>query len=199
MCGVIGYKPGPETDWKEQHDAFARLMRESKIRGMHAYGLATPTVLLRSHDVDEVIDAFDGAEPTIAHCRYSTSGDWQKPENNQPIVVGGLRLAFNGVIDMGTREEMIARWDVPLDSDNDGEIFLRRILAGQSDRAFVSSIDGSFAGVWLRGSRLEYGRNERRPLWTCTHHGAFWLASTRDVFARASFDLSDAEEVRPWT
>lgn len=202
MCGLIGYEPtGQEIDWKEQRDAFARLARESRIRGMHSYGIATPTMVLKSHDLDEVIDAFDASEPTIFHARYSTSGDWRNHENNQPIIIDAterscrLALAFNGVIDMGTRAEMSERWDVRLETDNDGEIFLRRLLLGQSIASFVGGIAGSFAGVWLEGDVLQCARNARRPLWKCEWPDVKWLASTKDVFVRAGFAAENLREI----
>lgn len=202
MCGVIGYVPpdGPMPDTGELFHMFWRLFSESRIRGMHAYGIASPGFVFRSHDFDEVWKHFDPTKPTIAHCRYSTSGDWRRPENNQPIVVGNLALAFNGVIHMGTREEFERDFDVKCETDNDGEILLRKLnhRLDRDHRArvaadFIATITGSFAGVWLDGDKLYAGRNERRPLWTATLGGTTWYASTRDIFLRAGF--SNAETV----
>jgi glutamine phosphoribosylpyrophosphate amidotransferase len=125
--------------------------------------------------------------PTIAHARYSTSGDWRTPANNQPLVVAEMALAFNGVISMGTKPEFEADFGVTCASDNDGEVFLRRLEGGEPADAFIRRINGSFAGVWLRDGRLYAGRNARRPLWRCYAHGAWWYASTADIFRRAGF------------
>jgi glutamine phosphoribosylpyrophosphate amidotransferase len=151
MCGVIAYFPHDASDGFDFDYArliFTRVMQESKVRGLHSFGLAhvetypVPTEysphqrtgsvsVIRAHSLELVTDAFQPAWPTIAHCRYSTSGDWHVLDNCQPIVVGDLALAFNGVIHMGTKEEYEAAFGVRCVSDNDGEVFLRRLIAGQ--------------------------------------------------------------------
>ncbi len=204
MCGVIGYRPLEDHNQAGAADAFARLLTESRIRGMHCYGLARPGFVLRSTNLVEVCESFDSRFPTIAHARYSTSGDWQVMSNNQPIVVGNHALAFNGVIDMGAKEEFEARWGVKCVSDNDGEIFLQLLhyYNPASDTEvddfaenFLKKLSGSFAGCWLIGDTLWAGRNERRPLWRNRHLGGLWYASTRDIFIRAEFPDHNLEEV----
>ena len=203
MCGVIGYVPpseGPMPDTGELFHMFWRLLSESRIRGMHAYGIARPGFVFRSLDFDEVWKHFDPRFPTIAHCRYSTSGDWRKLENNQPIVVGQLALAFNGVIHMGTKEELERDFGVDLETDNDGEAFLRRIIedgdtSAETFHHYIMRMDGSFAGVWLQGDKLYAGRNERRPLWASKWGGTTWYASTENIFHRAGFDRYACTEV----
>lgn len=202
MCGVIGYVPseGPMPDAGELFHTFWRLFSESRVRGMHAYGIARPGFVFRSHDFDEVWKHFDPRFPTIAHCRYSTSGDWQTMNNNQPIVVGDLALAFNGVIHMGTKEELERDFGIDLVTDNDGEAFLRRIVddgdtSAETFHHFIVRMDGSFAGVWLDGDKLYAGRNERRPLWSSVVSGAVWYASTKDIFTRAGFAPCQVSEM----
>lgn len=178
MCGVIGYLPGDPSQLDEdvQETMFERLMLESRVRGTHAFGIYTRCsgdfFCARSHILDEVIKHFCPSHPAIAHCRYSTSGDWQNLDNCQPIVVespdGVTRaLAFNGIVHMGTREEFEAAFGVRCDSDNDGEVFLRMLenyglvpCAGGTEvmepreaiaaTDIVQALSGSFAGVWLR-------------------------------------------------
>lgn len=147
---------------------------------------------------------FDPMFPTIAHARYSTSGDWHNAKNNQPLIIkvdgDSLSLAFNGVIHMGTKTEFEAEYDVKCDSENDGEVFLRKIEKGltgrhssrshmivETARTFIENITGSFAGVWLDGHDLYAGRNSRRPLWVAEEFGGRWYASTADIFKRAGF------------
>jgi asparagine synthetase B (glutamine-hydrolysing) len=187
MCGIIGYRP--LTDDPDQKGAFASLFKESAIRGLHAFGIGTSESVKRSHNTQDIIDAFNPDLTTVAHARYCTSGDWHTLENNQPIVVDDIILAFNGVIHMGSKEEFEKAFNVKCDSDNDGEVFLRRMIGGETAEAFLSRISGSFAGVWLRNGKLWAGRNARRPLWKCQSYGALWYGSTRDVFLRAGFPL----------
>lgn len=204
VCGLIGYMPGDAQvaglELQEQRDAFARLARELRLRGTHAYGIATQTMDYKSHDLESVIEEFSAAEPAIFHARYSTSGDWRDHANNQPIVVEAtgrrIALALNGVIDMGTRAEMSERWGVELECDNDAEIMVRRMLAGQRAEDFARSVTGSVAAVWIEDQDVRAVRNSRRPLWICReHHGASWVASTLDAFRRAGFDPAGCEEL----
>ena len=205
MCAVIGYSPPQLGDVNALCDAFKRLMLEARIRGTHAFGITTldaTTGLVftrRSHDVEEIIAEFNPNYPCVAHARYSTSGDWTDHRNNQPITVGQFSLAFNGVIDMGTKQEFEQRWEVECESDNDGEIFIRKVWAGVPPTRFVSEMTGSFAGVWLQvyADKVDLWalRNERRPLWSSDHLGATWFASTQDMLKRAGF--SDEIELAP--
>ena len=185
MCGVIGYKPLKPNDL--QAFMFKRLFDESRIRGHHAYGLANPSATFKSFDWEEVVEQFDPSQPTIGHTRYCQSGDWKVMENNQPLVVGNLKLAMNGVLHMGTKEEFEKAFDVHCLVDNDSEIFLQKISTGVKPRDFITSITGSFSATWLEGDRLWAGRNARRPLWRCKAFDAWWYASTRDIFIRAAF------------
>lgn len=201
MCGVIAYFPRDTCDGFDFGDArlmFTRVMRESKIRGLHAFGIASEHILLRSHDLEQVIDAFQPASPTIAHCRYSTSGDWQNLDNCQPIAVDDYALVFNGVIHMGTKQEFEREFEVSCESENDGEIFLRRVVAGQDPAEFIRDMRGSFAGAWLHGAQLWIGRNERRPLWRVDSGDAVWIASTSDILRRAGLPPGEQVQSGVW-
>jgi glutamine phosphoribosylpyrophosphate amidotransferase len=218
MCGVIGYWPGPDCDLDLQGTMFERLMLESRVRGTHAFGICRDLEdrfdVLRSHSLPEILNHFDPAATTIAHARFSTSGDWQTLSNNQPIVAGGRALAFNGVIHMGTRAELETKYGVRLETENDGEVFLRLLesyglIPTGSDQGtgamesaeivaaldIVNSLEGSFAGVWLRDGQLYAARNSRRPLWSGLYYGAIWFASTADIMMRAGFELDYIDEI----
>lgn len=189
MCGVVGYVPiDPEPCARS---AFGRLFEQSTIRGLHAYGLASSSSrgprITRAHQATAIIEAFDPLRPSVAHARYSTSGDWHDHKNNQPIQVRSRALVFNGVIHMGTKAEFEAAFDVRCLSENDGEVFLRRLERGDDAVEFARSLAGSFAGLWLDGLRLRALRNHRRPLWRCDAYGCRWYASTADIFRRAGF------------
>jgi glutamine phosphoribosylpyrophosphate amidotransferase len=202
MCGIVGYWPvSPSV---ETAAAFARLFRESTIRGLHAFGIAQPSAdgalaVTRAFHQGEVIARFDPERPAIAHARYSTSGDWHVSDNNQPVVAAGMALAMNGVISMATKGEFEAAFGVDCEHDNDAEIFLRRLEAGQAAESFLTEMVGSFAGVWLRAGQLYAGRNARRPLWACEAYGARWRVSTRDILRRAGFPVDLAQELGPGT
>jgi glutamine phosphoribosylpyrophosphate amidotransferase len=220
MCGVIGYRPRGGSGNPKAAAAFARLMGESQVRGMHAYGLYQPGVLMgeeevknyyvRSLRLEDVTKFFDPDWTAVAHCRYSTSGDWKKLENNQPLIVRDRGLVFNGVIHMGTKEEFEKAFGVHCDTDNDGEVFLRLIEQMEARHApvvfprealpgvytdIINTLEGSFAGCWVVDGSLYAGRNARRPLWRNFHLDATWYASTRDIFRRAGFPEPEAVEV----
>ena len=185
MCGVIGYKP--ITPQGDSMALFRRLFDESRIRGHHAYGMADSYRTSKSFQWEEAISWFNPHLPTIGHTRYCQSGDWQVMDNNQPLVVGNMKLAMNGVIHMGTKEEFEQAYDVQCKVDNDSEIFLQKLAQGRDAAEFIAAIPGSFAAVWLVGDRLFAGRNARRPLWVTQEYGAKWVASTGDIFKRAGF------------
>lgn len=166
MCGIVGY--WPITPSSEAAPAFARLFEESSVRGLHAFGLVTlqrdRLKVWRSFEHHDIVGRFNHTFPMLAHARYSTSGDWRTLDNNQPLVVNKTALAFNGVLHMGTKSEFEAAFDVRCTSDNDGEVFLRRLVAGEMAEAFLRRTSGSFAGVWFQDGRLLAGRNDLAPL-----------------------------------
>jgi len=202
MCGIVGFIPRAHVDVVESRCAFDRLFRESTVRGLHAFGIASLSnrglSVQRFFDPGGPAKAFDPTVPTIAHARYSTSGDWRDEGNNQPIVVGRSALVFNGVISMGLKSEFEESFGVRCDSDNDGEVFLRRLDAGDSASRFLIDLRGSFSGLWIRDGLVMAATNGHRPLWRCEESGGVWYASTRDIFRRASF-AAEPEPVTPLT
>lgn len=190
MCSVIGYSPLEPT--ADAVPAFERLWQQSILRGTHAFGIAWAErgfiAAARSHLFQDIPLQFDPTKPTIAHTRYAQSGDWRVMKNNQPLVVGNMALAMNGVLHMGTKEEFEAAFGVTCEADNDSEIFLRCLEKGERAADFITRISGSFAAVWLRDGKLYAGRNARRPLYYATGYGGVWYASTADIFLRAGFE-----------
>lgn len=193
MCGIIGYlseNPAPE-DLKLLKNIF----KESKIRGLHAFGFTSrgalehPANTFKSLAIEEILTGLDICWPfhsMIGHTRYSTSGDWKEASSNQPIEHGGVHLAFNGVISGGTQEENKARFGLnELSTDNDGEIFLRYYAEKRDLNELARSSKMSFAGLLLDGWNLIPFRNSRRPLWRAQVGGSFFWASTADIFQRA--------------
>lgn len=197
MCGILGYRSDAPTT--EHLELLRRLAFESSVRGLHAFGWgwswsrespAIQTFLHRDEWIAHLDRLFAGHPPTrlIGHCRYSTSGDWQSPTNNQPLYQDGVALAFNGTIDMGTKAEMECRHHTSLATENDGELALQQLREGGAAQLlrWLPAL-ATFAGVWLDQQGLWALRNEQRPLWQATRHdrSAVVLASTQDILTRA--------------
>ena len=115
MCGVIGYK-WDGTEPKSMRRFIEHLLVRSQMRGRHATGIAWAEnghlyATKDSVPADEFILTpewnqlmTDPPASAILHTRYSTSGDWHDNNNNQPLIVGGLAIAHNGLVSMATKE-----------------------------------------------------------------------------------------------
>lgn len=201
MCGVVAYFG------QRSHQArtdFVRLARESKVRGLHAFGAAwyegDKLKFAKSLNLEGLLVEIPTELPErfIFHNRYSTSGDFRNMVCNQPLLRSDAALVFNGTLDMGTKAEMEARHGVCLVSDNDGELALIKALEGtQAFSDFVKGSRGSFAGAVLSEGRLWVMRNTRRPLWHVNRGTGQFFASTKDIIKRAlgcdasSFPMND--------
>jgi glutamine phosphoribosylpyrophosphate amidotransferase len=200
MCAVIGYCG---LGGAVAAEALSRLFHQSKIRGLHAFGLAYDAdgaILCRKFNNLQMAQAelrgvalrFEDKQlKLIAHCRYSTSGDWREAANNQPIAIDDVALAFNGVIHMGTRQEWGRKYNFNPVTDNDGEVFVRKVLDQADWQGWVRDGEFSFAGVMLYDGALIALRNKHRPL----YRAGDYIASTADIFKRAG--MGGAEPVTP--
>lgn len=193
MCGVVC---GSNVS---QPEAVVRLFEQSRIRGLHAFGYAYVKdgrlLLRRFLDYSEFVRSFKHEAPSkfIAHLRYSTSGDWQVESNNQPIIRNGIAIAFNGVLDMRTKSEIEAAYQIQMNTDNDAEIALH--IANQSGLSatadhelidFINDKQRTFAGAFLtETNRLFILRNARRPLAVGHLDGQTFVASTADILRRS--------------
>lgn len=210
MCGVIGYWSAVPT--AADRTTVRRLFLESKIRGLHAFGFATLNNLAaRTLDLPNLLKILRQADylGLIGHTRYSTSGDWRVEANNQPIVLDGMSLCFNGVISMKLKAEYEQEYGRLYQTENDGEIFMRHVLDGGDPVAFTQQMTGSFAGCYIRQGEVFALRNDRRPLWYAVRGDAVFVGSTRDILSRAGlaegtelpahveYRLSDLIAVRP--
>jgi glutamine phosphoribosylpyrophosphate amidotransferase len=207
MCGVIGFhSPAP----REIHmKKFMDLFEQSTIRGLHAAGFSywRPganegiTTYKAFKWVDAMTKLFElRADPPsimIGHTRYSTSGDWKRHDNNQPIHLRGASMVFNGVISQATRAEYEREYKKQFFTENDGEIFLRKVTDGEDWHGFVRDARFSFAGLHIFGGTLYAVRNRQRPLWRADFEGGTFFASTADIFARAGFE--NPQELYPGT
>lgn len=195
MCAIAAYSSPKRAHWA----AFIRVLRESRVRGLHAFGFAWRNAVgnvRAAHflSFEEMLAQLELVAPwqCIVHCRYSTSGDYRVLANNQPILRANAALAFNGVVDMGTKAEMEARWGVTLQTENDGEILLAK--NAEDPFAMVPTLRGSFAGVLLSQGGVSAIRNARRPAYIARlgegDGAATLVASTRDIFRRAGIETA---------
>jgi glutamine phosphoribosylpyrophosphate amidotransferase len=179
MCGVIGYI-GKSID----KNLVERLVFESEIRGIHHTGRVTAEVLEPKK--------LRGYGNGIIHTRYCTSG-----KTNQPLKVKGNVLAFNGVIDMGTKKEMEKRWGIKMTTDNDGEILLQTCKTPETLLLFIKNRQCSFAGVMVMDGRFVALRNKFRPLWMHKDKkNNVYIASTKDIFIRSGVK-TNLKELEP--
>jgi glutamine phosphoribosylpyrophosphate amidotransferase len=197
MCGVVGY--ASECVKSGVLDILTNIFWQSKVRGLHATGYSywdgnNPvtnkfrTFVELRMSLSALWPSFVGAPlRLIGHTRYSTSGDWHNPHNNQPLAIEDMALVFNGCIHMGTRLEYGAVYGEQYTTDNDGEIFCRKVLAGEDWESFVARGRFSFAGLFLRAGSVHGVRNAQRPLWAGVFGGDEFVASTRDIFKRSGF------------
>jgi glutamine phosphoribosylpyrophosphate amidotransferase len=199
MCGVIGaiLRDGD----MEAKNFLQDIIQESRVRGLHSFGCAicTKDALKISHETlpAMITEASKLVHPCLflGHCRYSTSG-----LTPQPLFLPAypkMVFAFNGNIHMGTKTEMEKHFGFKMDTDNDGEVFMR---LNPMDRInFISQPSVSFAGIWIEQRKMYVLRNERRPLWRCDMaEGNVFYASTADIFFRAGADALMIEPVEPY-
>lgn len=171
MCGIALYVGIPEPD------KLAKIIWEISLRGLHHVG---------SRDYGRV---------GLIHCRYSTSG-----LTNQPLTVGGRTLIFNGVIDMRSPALIESEEGILMETDNDGELFLRRSLTDEDVKDFLSN-KASFAGAWIEKGILYVARNASRPLWRADAPGCIYFASTRRALTSAGLNPVGVEPLKiyKWT
>jgi glutamine phosphoribosylpyrophosphate amidotransferase len=192
MCAIIGFISDNPTAIAVE--TLKKVFIESKIRGMHAYGYAAiqDGVLMqhKSNGLKSLLTTINNPTRLIGHCRYSTSGDYKDMNNNQPLRFGDEYLVFNGVIDMRTKAEMEAAYKIKMQSDNDGEIMLQA-----ENRIEMLKSGITFSGLTLKSHALAFFRNEGRPAYKATRHGATYIASTADILRRC---LLEPEPLNPY-
>jgi glutamine phosphoribosylpyrophosphate amidotransferase len=191
------------TDVRQQKETLTRLLIESKIRGLHAFGFSalcgSEIITKKFLDFELFLQSVEKTDfdSLIAHCRYSTSGDYLNPENNQPIVKPNSALVFNGVIHMGTKQEYELEYNRTYETENDGEIMLCKILDNEQPEKFLSQMKGSFAGLYFLNNRLFAGRNPRRPAWLGKKGGTTFICSTKNIFDRTGVTFDSVSELPP--
>ena len=199
MCGVVGFNG---KFHRPAFELFCRLVDQSEVRGMHAYGIATACedCAVRTFkgftadSIKEFAERFVGQKgAVIAHTRYSTSGDYKIHANNQPIVRASTALVFNGVVTQLPKQRWVDSFGVECHTENDGEILLALAEAGQPIADSISKTNATFAGLWISDGNLNAYRNPKRPLYQAKHKAGVYYASTSDIFRRAWPDSSPVE------
>ena len=85
MCSVIGFFG------RYNKELLTKVFFNSRIRGLHAFGYAyyneQDLQVKKFLDYDNFVASINEDKPNkfIAHFRYSTSGDYNNQENNQPL------------------------------------------------------------------------------------------------------------------
>lgn len=211
MCGVVGYVTKSVTE--DEILGLCTLFEESKIRGLHAcgYSYLSDGVINTEKFFDvrdlvvslkDLLERQEGKQlALVGHTRYSTSGDWKDHDNNQPLHITGpgtseIALAFNGCIHMGRRGDYELVYGRRYTTDNDGEIFCRKVLDEESWERFIAEGRFSFAGAFITSKGFTVIRNRNRPLWMLRRFSTTYVASTADIFFRAKFS-GQIEEVAP--
>ena len=190
MCGVVGYYSNKPNE--EDTEILQSLIFESKIRGIHSFGITykVDDCLFKTNK-EFLVEQIRVPETNmlIGHNRYSTSGDWRTHRNNQPLEYKDNYLVFNGVIDMGTKKEIEKKFNIEMDSNNDGEIFLK------NPDLILNGYDCSFAGIFIYKNKIYCYRNKERPLYRHVYKESVFLASTSDIFKRCHItDVSPIKE-----
>jgi glutamine phosphoribosylpyrophosphate amidotransferase len=186
MCAVIGavIKSPSHKDFEN----LKRVFLESKIRGMHATGVAfikNGKVHIDKKPVPADQFPFDfssyvnedGNLYLVGHCRYSTSD----LEYNQPIGNDNVAIVHNGVITQELPENWKAKYGYDCETKNDSELVLH------SDSPLEEFSNMSMAVCELDATKKELltYRNGKRPLYLTTMSNGSIITSTADIPKRA--------------
>ena len=167
---------------------------EGRLRAVKRPGLVSQAI----HDTD--LQSLDPCRSVVGHVRYSTSGNENERENDQPLVAklasGHLALAHNGtLINADDIAKDLEGRGAIFRSTVDSEIFVH-LLAHNNSRPFVDSlriacdrVKGAFCLVLLHRDTLYAVRDPHgfRPLFVGRKDGAQVVASET-----VAFDLIDA-------
>lgn len=180
MCCILGY------NGKHEEKTLKKLLLSCRLRGVHAFGVAyyekgklNCYKSLNYTDFENYI-LQNKLTRFIAHYRYSTSGDYKNMKNNQPLIWNNDCLAFNGVINQGTKKEIEAQYDLKLPSDNDGYVLMKKL----NDTEFLKS-NITFAAITINKDVIKGIRNIKRPLYKYSDKNKSIFCSTKDILFRS--------------
>lgn len=195
MCGIIGFTGKNVT--QEHLKVLQKVMIESRIRGMHASGIAwcnnrgNILSVVQPIPIDQLVEKFEWsvlfhnqkiAEEVhlIAHARYSTSDI----RFSQPIVGEHVAIVHNGVITQSDPNTWEKSYGLKCKTSNDSELLLRAIESDQN--VFEIFNTSSIAAITLKSNgQLRCFRNGTRPLWSGKIGESTVYASTYDILKRA--------------
>lgn len=188
MCAIVGAVI--ESPTANHFDMLKRVFLESKIRGMHATGVAY--VKNNKVHIDKLpvpADEFpfnfgdyvneDGNLYLIGHCRYSTSD----LEYNQPLGNDKVAIVHNGVITQELPENWKEKYGYDCETKNDSELVLHSI----SPLEEFSHMSMAVCEVNSSKEMLVY-RNGKRPLYLTALDNGCIITSTADVAKRANLN-----------
>lgn len=187
MCGIVGFYAKNRS--RKNVIKLLKLFRNSRIRGKHSYGISfVENGQLRTQKYFQnqfrKIQIPENADALIFHNRYSTSGDFRDENNNQPIQFNDSSLVFNGVLDMASKSEIESKYQIQMQTANDGEILFHQ-CPGPKEMMNFTKTCGSFSGLLLNQNSLYAWTNGYRPLWYLEDEGTIFIASTKDIFERS--------------
>lgn len=189
MCSIVGY------DGEFKGGLVNQILKNSRIRGLHAFGYSyfenEILKVFKFLDYKDFINHINKTRPNrfIAHFRYSTSGDYLKLNNNQPLVKNDIALAFNGVLDMGEKFEIEEKYNIKLETENDGELALIKLNSSAENLIdFVKN--KTFAGIFLTKKGIRVLRNINRPAYKADFEGIKIIASTEDILTRSGIKMA---------
>lgn len=193
MCSIVAASGNYDIE------IIKKIFFNSRIRGLHSFGFSYVTDGIihtnKFTDYDKFVRLFIQKKPSkfIAHFRYSTSGDWKQAENNQPIHIRNICLAFNGVIDMSTKLEMEKKYAIDMQTENDGEIAIHKYIESKEHfLLFINEKKRTFAGLFLnRRNEIHAIKNNLRPLSIAKHINTTYIASTSDILLRSGLKNID--------
>lgn len=191
ICGIIGFSSPQVTS--SDLETLKRVMKESRIRGRHASGIAwfngnSIQSYVKPISIEELVEQVDFDSlvyhetkiSMIAHARYSTSDI----RYNQPIVGKTLAVAHNGVITQSDPSTWKSQFGYSCTTKNDSELLLR--AAEKGDNLVKKFPDSSIAAVFLDNlGQVMTLRNAQRPLWSGKIGNGTVYASTYDILNRA--------------
>lgn len=190
MCAIVGAVIQNPTN--NHFDMLKLVFIESKIRGMHATGVAY--VKNNKVHIDKLpvpADKFpfkfndyvneDGNLYLIGHCRYSTSD----LEYNQPLGNADVAIVHNGVITQESPENWKGIYGYECETKNDSEL----VLHSTSPLEEFSHMSMAVCQVNSSKEMVVY-RNGKRPLYYTPLVDGYIITSTADIVKRANVSNS---------
>ncbi len=185
MCGVIGVFSETVVDTKK----FYSLLMQSMIRGKHATGIAwNDNGKINYKIIPEPANFLDLPEiktdMMIGHNRYSTSD----LNYNQPMFSDKVAIVHNGVITQENPETWHQLFGYKCNTKNDSELVLRSWE--DSQHPIEKYKESSIASIVIdlqNSPKMNFFRNEKRPLWYSEEEDNYYIASTKNILERSGF------------